>query len=280
MSRSELAALMVGGFATITGGLMAVYVSFGVSAGHLVVASIISAPAALMIAKILEPPEKDELQRSLESVRAGKSDAGNIIDAAARGTTDGIQLAINIIGMLIAFIALIAMTNSIVHGIGELVQWAGNSTIWASAQKDIDWSLSGLFGILFWPLAFVMGIPSGECTAAGNLLGTKVVVNEFVAYLQMGDILTQMKATDFDSAKHAVLSERTQLILTYALCGFSNFGAIGIQLGGIGALAPDRRGDLASLGLRAMLGGMIACCMTACIAGMLYGVPLQIPFLK
>lgn len=270
MSRSELAALMVGGFATITGGLMAVYASFGISPGHLVVASIISAPAALVIAKILEPPPAGELERSLAAVRAGKSEATNIIDAAATGTTDGVKLAINIVGMLIAFIALIAMCNSMLAGIGELLQWGLNQTVYsADAPVDLDWSLSGLFGLLFWPLAWIMGIESRECWLSGNLLGTKIVVNEFLAYSQMGDLLREQAAA---GSEGVLLGPRSQLILTYALCGFSNFGAIGIQLGGIGSLAPDRRGDLAQLGLRAMLGGMLACCMTACIAGMLYGV--------
>lgn len=275
MSRSELIALMIGGFATITGGLMAVYVSFGVSAGHLVVASIISAPAALVIAKVLEPPVAGELDRSLAAVKAGRSEATNLIDAAATGTTDGIKLAINIVGMLIAFLALIAMADSLLGWLGELVEWCCRGWVRDGEDAiplDIQWSLSGLFGTLFWPLAWVMGIESRECFVSGNLLGTKMVANEFIAYSDMGAILTRMGAENFDSASEPVLSPRTQLILTYALCGFSNFGAIGIQLGGIGSLAPERRGELAQLGLRAMLGGMIACCMTACIAGMLDGI--------
>lgn len=270
MSRSELAALMVGGFATITGGLMAVFASYGISPGHLVVASVISAPAALVMAKILEPPVAGELERSMASVRAGKSDATNLVDAAARGTTDGVHLAINIVGMLIAFVALIAMCNSILMGVGELVELAINGLFRSEGQQlDLQWSLSGLFGLLFWPLAWVMGIETRDCTVSGNLLGTKMVINEFIAYSDMGTILAAQKEAGTDVGG---LTPRSQLILTYALCGFSNFGAIGIQLGGIGSLAPERRGDLAQLGLRAMLGGMLACCMTACVAGFFYGI--------
>ncbi len=273
MSRSELTALMVGGFSTVTGGLMAVYVSFGASAGHLVVASIISAPAALVIAKILIPPEADELERSNESVRAGRSEATNIIDAAATGTTDGIKLAINIVGMLIAFLALIAMCDSILMGLGELLELGLNNTFRANNKVDISWSLAAMFGTLFWPLAWVMGIDYRECFTAADLLGTKMVANELIAYSDMGTVLKGMEADGFNPAVDPYLGERSKLILTYALCGFSNFGAIGIQLGGIGSLAPDRRTDLAKLGLRAMIGGMLACCMTACIAGMLFGIP-------
>lgn len=272
MSRSELIALMIGGFATISGSLMAIYVGFGVSAGHLVVASIISAPAALVIAKILEPPAAGELDRSLAAVEAGKSDSINLIDAAATGTTDGIKLAINIVGMLIAFVALIAMVDSLLGWLGELIELSWNGLLQPANPVDIAWSLSGLFGLLFWPLAWVMGIETRDCYVSGNLLGTKMVVNEFVAYLDMGNVLKTMNAADFDPTTDPSLSPRSQLILTYALCGFSNFAAIGIQLGGIGSLAPERRSELAQLGLRAMLGGMIACCMTACIAGMLDGL--------
>lgn len=273
LSRSELAALMVGGFATITGGLMAVFVRFGISAGHLVVASIVSAPAALVIAKILEPPAPDELDRSLAAVRAGRSEAVNVIDAAATGTTDGIRLAINIVGMLIAFLALIAVVNSLLGWAGDAAAWIWNLAFAPADQPvSLHWSLTGLFGFGLWPLAWLMGIEPGECFVAGNLLGIKMIANEFVSYLQLGQVLNGEAVAGFDPAGQPPLSERTRLILTYALCGFSNFGAIGIQLGGIGSLAPDRRSDLAQLGLRAMLGGMIACCMTACFAGMLYGV--------
>ncbi len=271
MTRSELNALMVGGFATITGGLMAIFVSFGVSAGHLVVASIISAPAAIVIAKILQP-ETTPPEAMLDRIEAPEKNAVNVIEAAANGAGDGIKLAINIVAMLIAFIALIAMTDTILGWMGEVVQWIVNCLRGPDQQLDLNWTLGNLFGMLFYPLAWIMGIETRDCLTAGNLLGTKMVVNEFLAYSDMGQIIEQMKAADFDPASHRQLSDRTILILTYALCGFSNFGAIGIQLGGIGGLAPERKSDLAQLGLRAMLGGMLACCMTACVAGALYGL--------
>ncbi|HMO16147.1 MAG TPA: nucleoside transporter C-terminal domain-containing protein [Pirellulaceae bacterium] len=250
MTRSELNALMVGGFSTISGSLMAIFANIGISAGHLLTASIISAPAALVIAKILQPETEeplsiDKLEHQIER------NASNIIEAAANGAADGLKLALNIAAMLIAFLALIALIDLCLAGVGGIFGW--------------DWSLSNLFAVLFWPLAWLMGIEVRDCVLAGDLLGKKMVINEFVAYLGLQEA---MQSTAVDQR----LSERSQIILTYALCGFSNFGAIGIQLGGIGPLAPDRRGDLASLGLRAMFGGMLACSMTACIAGAFLGV--------
>ncbi len=267
MTRSELNAMMVGGFATITGGLMAVFVgAFGVSAGHLVAASMISAPAALVIAKILQPETEESETLGVVTANFEKS-ASNVIEAAANGASDGVKLAINIVGMLIAFLALIAMLNTLLFIVGEGVQELINQ--FAADPVDLQWSLKGMFGLLFWPLAWVMGIETAECGISGELLGTKMVVNEFLAYNDLGVAMDNIK-NGVEGAP--AISKRTEVILTYALCGFSNFGAIGIQLGGIGPLAPHRRKDIAQLGLRAMLGGMLACCMTACIAGVLYGV--------
>lgn len=243
MTRSELNALMVGGFSTISGSLMAVFANMGISAGHLLTASLISAPAALVVAKILQP-ETEEPAALEESEKQIERSASNVIEAAANGASEGMKLAINIAAMLIAFLALIMFVDIILQGIGGFV--------------GADLSLSRLFGILFYPLAWIMGIASDDCLVAGDLLGKKMVVNEFLAYIELSG--------------HSEISQRTRTILTYALCGFSNFGAIGIQLGGIGPLAPERKGDLAQLGFRAMLGGMLAACMTACIAGAMYGV--------
>jgi len=246
MTMSELNAMMVGGFATITGGLLAAYAGMGISAGHLVTASVISAPAALLIAKIMQPEE--DTPQTAGSIKVDVPRQGvNVIEAAAIGASDGLKLAANVAVMLIAFLALIAMVNA---GIGAIGSWFG----W-------EWSLEIALGILFSPIAWVMGIPWEECQHAGQLLGLKMVTNEFLAYDQLGRWMEE------DST--VKLSERTEFIMIYALSGFSNFGAIGIQLGGIGGLAPDRRSDLARLGLRAMIGGALACCMTACIAGML-----------
>ena len=269
MTRSELNAMMVGGFATITGGLMAIFVDLGVSAGHLVTASIISAPAALIVAKVLQP--ETEESKTMGSVKTKfEKQATNVIEAAANGASDGMKLAINITAMLIAFLALIAMLDAILYGCGELVESIFFSSSGPKTAVDLNWSLKSFFGYIFWPFAWMVGIEAKDCLASGQMLGTKMVVNEFVAYVDLSNF-TNGKV--LDSQQQVVsLSERTQVILTYALCGFSNFGAIGIQLGGIGPLAPSRKSDLAQLGFRAMLGGMLACCMTACIAGLMYGV--------
>ena len=264
MTRSELNALMVGGFSTITGSLMAIFVAEGISAGHLLSASIISAPAALVIAKILQP-ETEQVADASELAAQMEQPATNVIEAAAIGASDGMKLAINIAAMLIAFLALIAMLDAMLGGTGNLIQWLilkGSGSV-----IEIDWSLDRLFGAIFYPLAWVIGIEAADCSIAGQLLGKKMVVNEFVAYLGLAEV-TAGEAV----ANGVTISERSKVILTYALCGFSNFGAIGIQIGGIGPLAPSRRSDLAQLGLRAMVGGMLACCMTACMAGLLYGV--------
>jgi len=270
MTRSELNAMMVGGFATITGGLMAIFVAEGISAGHLVTASIISAPAALVIAKILQPETEASQTMGTVSIKL-ESESSNVIEAAANGASDGMKLALNIAAMLIAFLALMAMADAILMAIGELIQYVYNSIFYSGEEEGIDlsFSLKGLFGYLFFPIAWLMGIEFKDCMVSGQLLGTKMVVNEFVAYLDLGKITAEMENQRDDAS--VAISERTRVILTYALCGFSNFGAIGIQLGGIGPLAPSRKSDLAQLGLRAMLGGMIACCMTACVAGFYYG---------
>ena len=265
MTRSELNALMVGGFATISGSLMAAFIAYGISAGHLLTASIISAPAALVIAKLLQPETEKSVAVELVGNDPEKM-ATNVIEAAAIGASDGAKLAINITAMLIAFLALVAMMNALLMGIGETVEYSLNLT---GLSLDLNWSLDNLFAAVFYPLAWIMGIESGDCAIAGELLGKKVVVNEFFAYVEMGNVIS---GGVLDASDNVVtMSERTRVILTYALCGFSNFGAIGIQIGGIGPLAPSRRSDLAQLGLRAMFGGMLAACMTACMAGLMYG---------
>ena len=269
MTRSELNALMVGGFATITGSLMAIFVAQGISAGHILTASIISAPAALVIAKILQPETETPVTHSGDMEPMERT-ASNVIEAAANGASEGMKLAINIAAMLIAFLALIAMADSLLAGLGELVEWLYNKMVGAGSAIDLHWNLNNLFATIFYPFALVMGIEPTDCNLAGQLLGKKMVVNEFVAYLDMANVLHDMQA--HGEAATQTMSKRTEIILTYALAGFSNFGAIGIQLGGIGPLAPTRRSDLAQLGLRAMLGGMLACSMTACIAGMLFGI--------
>ena len=249
MTQSELMAVMVGGFATIAGGVLAAYVSFGIDAGHLITASVISAPAALLIAKVMQPETEHSVTMGKVELHVQDKES-TLIEAAASGATAGMKLAINVAAMLIAFLAIIAMVNG-------LIGWTGT---WFGFEEAHRWTLEKGLGWLFWPLAYLMGIPAADCGAAGQLLGTKMVANEFVAYLQLGELM---------EAGQQTLSPRTVTILTYALCGFANFGSIGIQLGGIGGVAPDRRGDLARLGLRAMIGGTLAAFMTACIAGIL-----------
>ncbi len=252
MTVSELNSVMVGGFATIAGGVLAAYTQMGIDAGHLMTASVISAPAALLIAKIMVPESEQPQTRGVVRVRVD-STAENLIQAAADGAADGMKLALNVAAMLIAFLALVALINL-------LLSWLSVQLGLASPQ--MPWRLEMFLGWLFYPFAWLMGIPTEECRAAGEILGMKTVTNEFLAYQQLAQ-------WDADNK----LSPRTVMILTYALCGFANLGSIGIQIGGIGSLAESRRGDLARLGLRAMVGGTLACFMTACVAGIVAPQP-------
>ncbi len=249
MTMSELHAIMTGGFATVAGGVMAAYVAMLASvfpdiAGHLVAASVMSAPAALVISKIMWPESQESTTAGEMKLKVEKLDV-NVVDAAARGAGDGMKLALNVGAMLLAFIALVAMGNGILGVVGG---WVGLEGL----------TLQALVGYIFWPLAWAMGVPAAECTEVGQLLGIKTILNEFVAYLEMSAI-----------ADH--LSYRSMVIVTYALCGFANLGSIGIQLGGIGGIAPTRRSDLARVGFRAMLAGTLAAFMTANVAGALVG---------
>ena len=241
MTKSELMAVMVGGFATVAGGVMAMYVSIlgdipGI-AGHLLAASIMSAPAALVIAKIIYPEtEASETFGDLKIALDKKDD--NIMEALSRGATNGMKLAANVAAMLVAFVALIAMVNAIL-GL-------------------MDLSLQQILGWIFSPLAWVMGVPWNEAGIIGSLMGEKLVLTELIAY---GDLAELMAANS--------ISDRSAIIASYALCGFANFASVGIQLGGIGGIAPERRKDLAKLGLKAMFGGALASWLTATIAGLL-----------
>jgi len=251
MTRSELMAIMVGGFATIAGGVMAAYVRFGVDAGHLMAASVMSAPAALVVAKIMYPEVEDSKTRGMVKLSVEKRTA-NIIDAAATGAADGLRLAVNVGAMLMAFIALIEMINFGLGHIDELI----NIITFHQTHLVWDLSLRKIFGIIFSPLAFVMGVAPKDILHVGNLLGTKISINELVAYVELANL-------------KGVISERSFTIGTYALCGFANFSSIAIQIGGIGSIAPSRKSDLAKIGLKAMFGGAIASWLTATIAGML-----------
>lgn len=255
MTRSELAAMMTGGFATVTGGLLGVYAGMGIDIGHLLTASVISAPAALLIAKVMVPETEPE-KISAEMTIAPASDHVNVIAAAVEGASDGLKLALNVGAMLIAFLALIALLDLM---LAQGCLWIGQLGAWLGVFADDaipPITLGLILGYLCWPLAYLLGIPPSECLEAGRLIGLKTVANEFIAYDQLGK-------------SAGALSPRTVTVLTYALAGFSNFGAIGIQVGGIGGLEPTRKRDLAQLGLRAMFGGLLACCMTGAVAGVL-----------
>lgn len=265
MTRSELLAVMVGGMATIAGGVLAAYITLlGGNdpaervrwATHLLTASVLSAPAALVISKMLLPQE-GVIDRDLK-LNVEKP-GSNMLDAICLGTTDGIKLAVNVGGMLIVFTALVAMVNWM---LGDLLgQWSGlNGWIAQVTNGRFEsFSLQFVFGLVGAPVAWLMGIDASQMLMAGSLLGEKTVLNEFVAYFSMANL----------RATGALTDERTRVILTYALCGFSNIASIGIQIGGIGALVPERRSELARLGWRALLGGSLACFLTASIAGML-----------
>jgi len=244
MTRSELMAVMTGGFATVAGGVMAAYVGMGIPAGHLIAASVMSAPAALVMAKLMIPETETDKVSAKADFKV-KTPWANMIDAAAQGAGDGLKLALNVGAMLLAFIALVALVNGLLGPVGG---WIGLPGL----------NLEMILGFLFRPLAWVMGVPWAEADAVGTLLGLKTAANEFVAYSRFEDISAENQ-----------LSEKSQVIATYALCGFSNFSSIAIQIGGIGGIAPERKSELASLGLRAMIAGTLACLQTATIAGLL-----------
>ncbi|OHE83825.1 MAG: Na+ dependent nucleoside transporter domain-containing protein [Lysobacterales bacterium RIFOXYA1_FULL_69_10] len=262
MTESELLTLMVGGMATIAGGVLGAYVMLlgggdpaqqAFYAKHLITASIMAAPATLVIAKILVPETREPL--TLGTVRMDvEKTTTNVIDAAAAGAGDGLKLALNVGAMLLAFIALIALLNAPLVWLGEV------TGLEAALGRPTD--LSSLLGYLLSPLAWAIGVPWQDANTVGGLIGTKVVLNEFVAYVQLGEILR-------GGVDGVTLTDQGRLIATYALCGFANFSSIAIQIGGIGGLAPERRADLARFGLRAVLGGSIATLMTATIAGVL-----------
>ena len=263
MTMSELNAVMTAGFATVAGGVMAAYVGLLVAyfpdiAGHLLAASVMSAPAALVVAKLMYPEREVPVTSSNLEIAVESPDA-NVIDAAARGASEGLTLALNVGAMLLAFIALIALLNAV---IGLVAGWTGLDGLLVSAgalAAGQDLTLEVMLGWLLAPLAWLMGVPWRDAVEIGSLLGIKTVANEFVAYLQLSNML----------AGGADLSPRSVVIATYALAGFANFSSIAIQIGGIGGIAPSRRSDLSRLGLRAMIGGTIAAFLTATIAGIL-----------
>ena len=248
MTKSELHAIMVGGFATIAGGVFVLYTSFGVDPGHLMVASVMAAPAGLVCSK-LAFPETEPSETMGKVVRSVERTSSNVVEAAANGAIDGLQLALNVGAMLIAFLGLVAVIDWLL---------AGLSGGFFGVVQQHPLSLGQVMAWLFSPLAAVMGasFDGKEILTLGELLGTKLALTELVAYARLGEIKKD-------------LSPRTVMMASFALCGFANFASVAIQIGGLGAMAPDRRKDLATLGLRAMLVGALATCMTACLAGVL-----------
>lgn len=271
MTKSEIMCLMTGGMATIAGGVFAAFIGFlggddiaaqQEFAKHLLTASILSAPAAIVCAKILFP-ETENVNQNLD-INKEKMGSGPL-EAISLGTTDGIKLAVNVAGMILVFLAFIALINYLLiniigdfDGIGSWKFISLNNIIQSNTIYD-GFNLQMILGYLFAPLAWIIGIELNDIVLAGQLLGEKTVINEFIAYLSLKDIIA--------SGGDELIQKRTIVILTYALCGFSNFASIGIQIGGIGSIAPNQRSTLARLGLRSLIGGTLACLMTATIAG-------------
>lgn len=266
MTKSEVMCLMTGGMATIAGGVFAAYIGFlgGIDeelrlqfATHLLSASIMSAPAAIVAAKILVPegkPEKLDRKVLIPRDKIGS----NVLDAISIGTTDGLKLAINVGAMLLVFTAFIYMFNYVFMKVGSVTELNEKIVLITNGAYD-GLSLQYILGLFFAPLAWLLGVPSADIMQVGQLLGEKTILNEFFAYSSLGQMKEAGKFT----------SERSIIIATYALCGFANFASIGIQIGGIGAIAPGQRKNLAALGIKALIGGTIACFMTAAIAGVL-----------
>jgi len=244
MTTSELLTMMTGGMAHVSGAVMLAYVTMGAPLKYLITASVMAAPGTFMIAKILWPETDEPATMGTVRMKVEKSSA-NFIDAAATGASQGMTLALNISAMLIAFVALIAMANGLLGWVGGLFGSPG-------------FKLQTIFGWVFSPLALILGAPKQDAAIVGNLIANKTVINEFFAFSMMKDVVGQ-------------LSEKGKLVATFALCGFANFSSIGIQIGGIGGLAPTRKSDLARLGFRALLAGSLVSFMTASIAGMIYG---------
>ena len=243
MTESELMTVMTSGMAHISGGIMAAYIAFGIEPKHLLTAVIMTAPGTLMMAKMFVP--ETAVPETLGSVKLDvKTGDVNVVDAAGRGTVEGLHLAMNVVAMLISFIALIALLNAVLG-------WIGLHT-----PLPDDLSLQKIFGVVFAPIAWSLGVSWKDASTVGNLLGTRMVLNEFIAFAQLGPMKD-------------VLDPRSFTVATFALCGFANFASIGIQIGGIGALVPERRHDLARLGMRAMLAGTLANFTSACIAALL-----------
>jgi CNT family concentrative nucleoside transporter len=256
MTRSELLASMTGSMACIAGGVMAVYISMGVPASYLLAASLMAAPGALVISKIVYPETEESETKGTVKLEVKKENA-NLMDAISHGASDGMKVSINVIAMLIGVIALIALIDAILGYFGHFLAWTGLSLNFLGLDVN-HLNLKGVVGSFFSLFAFIMGVPWHEAHTVGALMGTKMVINEFVAYSDLSPLI-----------KAGALSAKSVVITSFALCGFANFSSVAIQLGGIGALAPDRKADLARLGLKAMICGTMASYISAALAGIL-----------
>lgn len=256
MTRSELLASMTGSMACIAGGVMAVYISMGVPASYLLAASLMAAPGALVISKIVFPETEESETKGTVKLEVKKEHA-NIMDAISNGASDGMKISINVIAMLIGVIALIALIDALLGYFGHFLAWTGLSL--ESVGLNLDHlRLKDVVGVFFSLFAIVMGVPPSESMHVGSLMGTKMVINEFVAYSDLSPMIQQ-----------GFLSAKSVVIASFALCGFANFSSIAIQLGGIGAIAPNRKADLARLGFKAMICGTMASYISASLAGIL-----------
>lgn len=260
LTMSELCAVMVGGFGTIAGSVMAGYIKMGVPAQHIIIASCMAAPISLLVAKVIMP--EIHHPQTAGDVKLPKVEAGtNVLDAASKGITDGLYLALNVAAMLVAFIAIVALIDKLM-GIGDRL--IDGSLLHGQLMPNGEYSgffpgsLKTLFGTLFYPIAYLMGFPTADLATIGHLLGLKLAANEFVAYAELAPMLS-----------NGTISAKAGIMATYMLCGFANFASIGIQIGGISSLAPERRSDLAKIALRAMAGGAIVSCINATVVGML-----------
>jgi len=265
MTRSELLCLMSGGMSTIAGAVLAAYINYLGGddperqiffARHLLAASVMSAPAAIVAAKMLMP----ETEKFIDSAEVEIEKQGNWLEAIAHGTADGLKMAVNVGVMLLVFTAIIALVNALLSGV--IGSWTGLNELLESATSGryTEFNLQSIFGLMLAPLTWLMGVPWADAAAVGQLLGEKTVLNEFYAYVSMEGLMNSGQLS----------SEKAQILSTYILCGFANFASIGIQIGGIGALAPNRRKDLSQLGIRALLAGTAASLFTAILVGILY----------
>ena len=257
MTRSELLASMTGSMACIAGGVMAVYISMGVPASYLLAASLMAAPGALVISKIVFPETEESETKGVVKLEVKKEHA-NIMDAISHGAADGMKVSINVVAMLIGVIALIALIDALLGYFGHFLSWVGVSLNAVGLNVD-NLRLKDVVGLIFSFFAIVMGVPVKEALPVGSLMGTKMVINEFVAYSDLTPMIQQ-----------GVLSAKSVVIASFALCGFANFSSVAIQIGGIGALAPNRKADLARLGLKAMICGTMASYISASLAGILF----------